>query len=509
MRLLFRHWRLVHLYKQWGFRSRLREPVSSLGNAVVATECLCEEEVNSLSARFHFPRRSYVSRRDGRWLFFSDTAGSGVIVNRAGFEVLEACRGGGTAAEIALRLAGEAGASTAVAAVAAAILPFLERMVALGFLAHEILEESAPGAASHVTSTAVPCLKVLYLHVTDRCNLRCKYCYNAAQRRDGLRRRSEKSDCELSTAQWQALIDQAVALGAEVLVVTGGEPLLRDDLFVLGKYARGRGLHANLLTNGTLITAVRAEEIAAAFDSAIVSIDSYIKEEQELMRPGASLDRVLAGIRNLHGAGIGSLALRPVVSNVNVHSLPGFPAYAREALGCGRWSLANCIPNSAEELRSADRFVEASAYQQSIIAFRAALGQGEGASHMLKDDFSLEGSGSCGAAGSVLSIAANGDVYPCQNLHFPEFLAGNITTETLAEMVERSPALVGFRRATPPWFDDCKSCALSTVCGAVCRVYAHNFAHEQDLFFERMCPVLRADVDAKLWHEAARCGPSP
>ena len=460
------------------------------------------------SSCYRFPARDYVSRRPGRYLYFSADAGAGVVVNDAGAEVLEACRQASQAGQ-----AGQAGQLGDIAGrllpghqqlvpkVAALIEPFLDAMVAQGFLATSRRAEAAE-VASTPAAADKPMLRVVYIHMTDGCNLRCVYCYNAGQREVALQRRVGGKGGELSAAEITGLLDQAAALGAGTAIFTGGEPLLRAETCDLARYARSLGMTTNLLTNGSLIDAHKAADIADAFDAVIVSLDSFVKSEQESMRPGATFESVVNGINQLVAAKVKSVAIRPVVSTTNLKSMPFFPAYAEREFGCDEWSVANCIPNSPEELAQLDRFADAGEYDALMQQFRDSLDEGDG--KMAKSEYALEGAGSCGAAGAILSISATGDVFPCQNLHFDEFGGGNIRRQSLRSILEQSPALHAFRTSHGPPFERCGHCALNTVCGSVCRVYEHTFREEQELFFEKMCPMLRADLDGKLWREAEK-----
>ena len=87
-------------------------------------------------------------------------------------------------------------------------------------------------------------------NMNTACNLRCAHCYNES----GEARQVQ----ELTTAEAKAFIDDLAEMEVPVLLFSGGEPLLREDLFELGAYAGADGLRPVLSTNGTLITAARS-----------------------------------------------------------------------------------------------------------------------------------------------------------------------------------------------------------------------------------------------------------
>ena len=87
---------------------------------------------------------------------------------------------------------------------------------------------------------------VMVWNITRRCNLSCMHCYADSHDR--------AYPGELTTAEGRALVDDLASFGAPTVIFSGGEPLIRPDVFELAAYARERGLRAVLSTNGTLIT---------------------------------------------------------------------------------------------------------------------------------------------------------------------------------------------------------------------------------------------------------------
>ena len=90
-------------------------------------------------------------------------------------------------------------------------------------------------------------------NITRRCNLKCVHCYNDSG--------ADKACDELSTAQARGVIDDLAGFGVPSVLFSGGEPLMRPDLFELIEHTVARGLRAVISTNGTLITAEVARKI--------------------------------------------------------------------------------------------------------------------------------------------------------------------------------------------------------------------------------------------------------
>src|SRR3990172_7749033 len=91
---------------------------------------------------------------------------------------------------------------------------------------------------------------VVVWNIIRRCNLHCAHCYSDSHDRD--------YEGELDTAEARRVIDDLAELGVPVILFSGGEPLLREDLFELIAYAQQRGIRGVISTNGTLITQTMA-----------------------------------------------------------------------------------------------------------------------------------------------------------------------------------------------------------------------------------------------------------
>src|SRR5208282_6004248 len=108
---------------------------------------------------------------------------------------------------------------------------------------------SRTGAGQHLP-------RLIFWEVTKGCNLRCVHCRATAT--------ELASPKDLPTAQCLNIIDQIAAFSNPNLVLSGGEPLYRSDIFQLAQYATDKGLHVALATNGTLVTREVAQKIVDA-----------------------------------------------------------------------------------------------------------------------------------------------------------------------------------------------------------------------------------------------------
>lgn len=448
-------------------------------------------------SRFHFPRRVYVSIRGSKTMYYTPDRGVSVIVNEAGRDILEVCRNEKTITEIACKLASKHKSLTSV--VQDIIQPFLLEMKRCRFL-----DDGQPQNTNKDCSvfSSLPIkFKTLYLHLTNTCNLHCIYCYNKEQRLESKISASD-SLSYLTFTQIKHLIDEIVRLGGEEVVFTGGKPLCRKNVCELAAYAKAKGLSATLLTNGTLINRNTADTIAKSFDSVVVSFDSWVKKEYEILRPGAPFESAVKGIQNLVAAKVSSVVIRSVVTSLNLESLPELPRFAAKHFGCLKFMSAAYLPNHPEDIETLKLLPNPKTYWKTLHSFYSEIKKVGGQS--VSESIPLEASGSCGAGGSVMSVAPNGNVYPCQCLHSDEFCVGNLKKQSLIEIIEGSQALSSFCKQQWPWFASCSECALMSICASTCRVFPKVFKKDEKVFFERMCPFFKTEIENKLWIEAGK-----
>lgn len=170
------------------------------------------------------------------------------------------------------------------------------------------------GGPAHLLHFALDKRPVVVWNITQRCNLHCLHCYASAADRP--------FPGELTTEEGMRLIEQLVDFEAPTLLFSGGEPLLRNDLFDLAGYARQRGLRTVLSTNGTLIDREAARRIAeAGFTYAGVSLDGLEETHDAVRGMRGAFAASVAALRYLGEAGV-KRGVRFTVHRKNVADLP-------------------------------------------------------------------------------------------------------------------------------------------------------------------------------------------
>ena len=174
---------------------------------------------------------------------------------------------------------------------------------------------------SHLLQFSEDKKPIVVWNITQRCNLKCKHCYAA-----GVADVSQ----ELTHEEALRAIDGFAAFGCPVLLFSGGEPFIREDILELATYARQKGLRVVFSTNGTCITEEIAKKIAAIGVSYVgISIDG-VRETHDAFRgvPGA-YERSLAAIRYCREAGV-KVGLRVTLTRANVKEIPSIFQLMRE-----------------------------------------------------------------------------------------------------------------------------------------------------------------------------------
>ena len=167
---------------------------------------------------------------------------------------------------------------------------------------------------SHLLQFSKDKRPVVVWNVTRRCNLKCVHCYAHAK--------STSADNELTTEQGRQLIDDLAGFGAPVMLFSGGEPLVREDLPTLAAYAVQKGMRAVISTNGTLITPQTArtlKEIGLSYVG--ISLDGMQEINDRFRGVAGAFQSALEGIQNCQDAGI-KVGLRFTINKFNVNEIP-------------------------------------------------------------------------------------------------------------------------------------------------------------------------------------------
>lgn len=182
-------------------------------------------------------------------------------------------------------------------------------------LSHLMRSLVSPDTAPAGGPRTRPTGPVVIWNLIRRCNLTCKHCYSLSADTD--------FKGELSLEEIAAVMADLKQFGVPGLILSGGEPLLRPDIFEIAALAKGFGFYVGLSSNGTLINGTMAKRIAqSGFDYVGISLDGIGAAHDAFRRKEGAFDASLAGVRFLAEVGV-KAGLRYTMTQTNADQLPG------------------------------------------------------------------------------------------------------------------------------------------------------------------------------------------
>jgi len=319
---------------------------------------------------------------------------------------------------------------------------------------------------------------VISWNITRLCNEHCQHCYiHASPFADRAR--------ELSTEECFRVVDQLreVNPGA-LLILTGGEPLLRKDVFEISRYASAAGFMVVMGTNGTIISPERAAMMQAnGIRGVAVSLDSLDQAKHDSFRgyQGAWANSV-RGMAVLTEAGL-PFIVQTTVTQQNYEEIEAIADFAAEhgakvfnlyfLVPTGRGAfMTNITPDEYEALMHRLLAMQPKFMGRMLVNAKCAphyqrvLWEHDPASPFLKG---FVGSGGCPAGTHYVGITPDGDVTPCPYL--PKY-GGNLREHTFAEIWNDSDLFVSLRQRKALG-GRCGECEFNTMCGG-CRARAYG-----------------------------------
>ena len=326
-------------------------------------------------------------------------------------------------------------------------------------------------------------------NLTKRCNLKCEHCYLSAGERDA------GSLDELTTEECYRVVDEMAAVNpASIVVLTGGEPLLRKDLTKIGRYATQKGLMVVVGTNGALLTQPKIRELKEAGVMGVsISVDSLDSAKHDNFRrlPGA-LAGALRAIEACNQEGL-PFQIHTTASHMNVEEIPAIMDFAYEKkarvfnlffLVCtGRGEeMSDITPEQYEKVLEylvdvQDRYPGMFIRSRCAPHFKRIVYE----RHPERVATRAQGyeAGGCLAGTHYARIGPEGDLTPCP---FMPLSVGNLREHSFKELWEDSPVFKDLRN--PVLTGKCGDCEYAELCGGCrARPYAsHGDTMGEDLW---------------------------
>ena len=310
--------------------------------------------------------------------------------------------------------------------------------------------------------------------VTLACNLRCIHCHASS---------GTPSPDELTTEEGFRLLDELAKVREfRMLVITGGEPLVRKDIFDLLAHGKELGFSYVIATNATLITeetAFRLKEngvsgVAVSLDAPVSSIHNMIRNHER------AFELAIRGIKNAKRAGL-VIQVNFTAMDYNLHTLEGTIDLVND-IGADIMLVYQLVPvGRGRNIRDASLGRERNKRLYEIITRKQRdsrtivkpVAMPQYWSYMIKsngDNGLLRGIGKaffhgCTAGRGLVYIKANGDVWPCP---FVEVRAGNVREEPFTKIWREAEVFKNLRNRKETLKGKCGTCKFNEICGG-CR----------------------------------------
>lgn len=320
------------------------------------------------------------------------------------------------------------------------------------------------------------------LELTSRCNLRCRYCYY--MRNDGV------SYDDMPTDHWLALLEELGQAKVMEVCLSGGEALLRPDIFELIEAVVRHRMRFQLLTNGGPVTVEVARRLKATGRCNVVqvSLDGSRAEVHETLRGRGSFAPALNAIKILRAEGLPT-TVRATIHADNIEDLPaladlllnqiGLPSFSTNAissLGSRAKYGDDLFLSPAMRLRAMHVLADLDArFPGRIQASAGPLGEWKMFHQMeaaRRKGGTLPGRGcltGCGCIYNKLAVRADGAFIPCVTL--PQMVLGYVGRDSVAHVWQNAPQLHALRKRIHiplSEFDRCRVCDYNRLCTGNC-----------------------------------------
>ncbi|MBP0979539.1 MAG: radical SAM protein [Oscillospiraceae bacterium] len=307
-------------------------------------------------------------------------------------------------------------------------------------------------------------LSTVYLHVTDNCNLHCIGCYSYKKNRN--------QNKDLSLDQIKYILKILSKNGVSNIIVSGGEPFLRDDLLEILKYSKEilNIKNIGVVSNGT-ISIEKYDKCLSFIDELSISIDGYDTKTRFIRDPGI-MSKVFETINYLKNKI--NLSLVATLHKKNRCFIEKYIELSKSIKVPVSFSVLT-VDNDNPMFK--DYILDENDYKQiyEIVEKNKDIKTND----LFVDSCDLTAKNCCSAGKSLISIGTDGTIYPCYMLHREELSLGNILKDNLRQVLNSNKNI--FRNLTVDDFKECSECKYKYICGGGCRAGSYyiykDFTH--------------------------------
>jgi AdoMet-dependent heme synthase len=330
-------------------------------------------------------------------------------------------------------------------------------------------------------------LRMVAWELTRNCNLNCVHCRAAASK--------GPHDGELTLPECKQILDQLAAFASPTIILTGGEPLLRDDIFDIIEYGNAKGLRLVMAINGTLLTEEKAQKLKkGGIKRVSLSLDGKDAKTHDAFRGViGSYNAVMRAADTLNNIDL-PFQINTTVTRFNVDDLLDIYNLVK-TIGAVAWHVFLLVPvGRGKELKGKE--LDTKAYENVLNWLYDMESRNEiemkvtCAPHyyrIVKEKGDTPKSAGCLAGKSFMFISHRGVAQPCGYL---EIASGDILADGVQKVWEESPVFNQLRDLTS-YKGKCGGCRYLKICSG-CRARAYEL-HGDFLQEEPYCSYGRTE----------------
>lgn len=326
--------------------------------------------------------------------------------------------------------------------------------------------------------------------ITGRCNLSCAHCCVSAE---------YTAVDQISTEDAIKIIDQIIECNPNTLVITGGEPLIRNDFIFILSYIKDNFRNKlGLMTNGTLITENNAKIIAESFNSIAISIDGYDEESCAKIRGNGVFQRVINCVKLLQKYGNTHISLSMVLTKDNCYHIKEFKKL-NDSLG-----TKDITRRYAPTGRGFDNMEELMRLNELTL-----FGKKGSNKRIVKQSQCNESSFTsgrltsiCGALRHQFLIGSDKFLYPCGVLYSEEFKVEsmdnikNLNEYISQELYKNTTGYSRYMSIIPENSEQCCNCSVNIFCNG-CPLYVHLY--NKNRILKSYCEYQKKGFEEVIW----------
>ncbi len=319
------------------------------------------------------------------------------------------------------------------------------------------------------------------LNITRKCNLNCRHCFTDSGNTD---------KNELSTEELFKLVDQMRDAGSFFITIGGGEPLMRQDLFEIIKYARNNFIAVSLVTNGLLIDEKTAKNLGALnLNTITVSLDG-LEKNHDYIRGKGNFEKAVNGLKTLKKhCRTAKIATRVALNRLNIGEYGELIKIAEnlslDLIRLTPMLLLGRAKNSRELLITQNEYISFLENARKINhGIKLVLpDQGDPEKWFVSpEDFG------CHCGKEACWITQTGDFYPC--IFFGDgFLAGNIRNEEFLDLWNKAKNMVKLEGN-----ETCRNCDNYKKCRGGCRARTLSTCGDINAV-DPLCPLRKNKIN--------------